>query len=160
MKKSIIVVLAGVALSMFISAATAGPILQMRLVTDTAAGDCDCEDMTVVQKDGDPVKKDVLHVLHKVLIDQTDLKSARVSTDHFGHPEIDIALNENGAKRFAEVTRTNLHKRLAIIIDGQLYSAPMIQSEIPGGRAVIVGDFSKDEAKELVKKLNEAVKSK
>lgn len=131
---------------------------QMRLVTDVAAGDCDCDDMAVAQPNGDTTKKELLHVLHKVLADQTDLKSAALQTDQFGHPQIAINFNEKGTKRFAEVTRNSIGKRLAIIIDGRLYSAPSIRSEIPGGKAVISGSFSEDEAKQLVTKLNGAVK--
>jgi SecD/SecF fusion protein len=85
-------------------------------------------------------------------------KIGGTTTDHFGHQEIAITFNANGAKRFAEVTRDSIGKRLAIVIDGKLYSAPTIRSEIPGGKAVISGNFSKEEAKELVAKMNGALK--
>jgi len=161
MKKLLLAVSAGFSLSMFMAAAAwAGPVLQMRLVTDVAAGDCDCDDMAVVQKNGDTSQKESLHVLHKVWIDQTDLKSAQVETNSFGHPQIAITLNTNGMKHFAEVTRNNIGKRMAIIVDGQLYSAPAIRSEISSGKAMISGNFTSEEAKELATKLNEAVKNK
>jgi preprotein translocase subunit SecD len=56
------------------------------------------------------------------------------------------------------VTRNNIHKRLAIIIEGKLYSAPVILSEISSGNAVISGHFSEKEAKEMVERMNVALK--
>lgn len=141
------------------AAASVGPVLQMRLVTETAAGDCDCDDMAVVQKNDEAGKRELLHVLHKVLIDQTGLESAEVSTDNLGRPQITIRFNANGAKHLAEATRNNINKRMAIIVDGKLYSAPTIKSEISES-AVITGSFSKEEAKDLAAKLNEAAKKK
>jgi len=55
------------------------------------------------------------------------------------------------------MTRRNVGKRLAIIIDGQVYSAPVIRTEISGGKAEISGNFSEQEAKDLAKKMSEAV---
>lgn len=159
MKKLLMAAFSGFAFLMFVSAASAGPILQMRLVTETAAGDCDCDDMAIAQKNDDAGKKELLHVMHKVLIDQTDLESAEVITDNLGHPQITIRFNANGAKHFAEVTRININERLAIIVDGKLYSAPTIRSEISES-AVITGSFSKEEAKDLAAKLNEAARKK
>jgi preprotein translocase subunit SecD len=141
------------------TAAAPGPaIFQMRMVTDVAAGDCDCDDMVVVQKGGETNHAETLHVLHAIVLDQKDLKSAKVGTDNLGRPEIAITFNANGAKRFAEVTRNSVGKRLAIVIDGKLYSAPTIRSEISGGKAVISGNFTKEEAKDLVARMNGALK--
>jgi len=52
------------------------------------------------------------------------------------------------------VTRQNINRRLAIIIDGRACSAPRIRQEIPGGMVQISGDFSEDEARELVHKMS------
>ena len=52
------------------------------------------------------------------------VKSAMVVRGNMGEPQIDFTLNDNGAKRFAEVTRNNIGRQLAIVLDGQLYSAP------------------------------------
>jgi preprotein translocase subunit SecD len=137
------------------AAAQDAATFQMRMVEDVTAGDCDCDDMVVV---GGVGPKETLHVLHGVLLGQNDLKSVKVETDSFGRPEIAITFNANGAKRFAEVTRNNIHKRLAIIIEGKLYSAPVIRSEIASGNAVISGHFSEKEAQEMVERMNAALK--
>jgi SecD/SecF fusion protein len=100
----------------------------------------------------------MLHVQHLVLLDQSALKSATVTTNQpDGSPRIAIAFTDDGKKRFAEVTRQNVGRRLAIVIDGQLYCAPKIMTEIPGGTAEITGGFSQQEAKELAAKITESI---
>jgi SecD/SecF fusion protein len=75
------------------------------------------------------------------------VSSARVSRDQMtGAPEIDFSLNSEGAKIFAEITEENLGKRMAIVLDGEVVSAPTIQSAITGGNGRITGDFSEKEA--------------
>ncbi len=69
-------------------------------------------------------------------------------------PEIQFEMNSDGAKLFAEITREyapkgNRHYQLAIVLDGELYSAPRINSPIEGGRGVITGSFDIREAFEL-----------
>ena len=79
------------------------------------------------------------------------LKEAKVNIDSssFGEPYVSISFNAAGAKLFEEVTAANVKKRLAIILDGTVYSAPVIQERIAGGNAQITGSFSMDEAKDL-----------
>ena len=78
------------------------------------------------------------------------LSEARVSLDsRFSEPYVSIAFNEMGGKRFEEITGANVKKRLAIILDNTVYSAPVIQERIEGGNAQITGSFSMDEAKDL-----------
>ena len=74
-----------------------------------------------------------------------------------GRPQIEILFTDAGGKRFAEVTREGRGRRLAIIIGGQLYSAPQIMSEIAGGRAEISGSFSEQEARDLAARLTESL---
>ncbi len=66
-----------------------------------------------------------------------------------GEPEIEFTLNEKGATRFAEITRDNVGRRLAIVLDHELYSAPRINGEIPSGRGQITGNFSDEDAHQL-----------
>jgi SecD/SecF fusion protein len=114
--------------------------------------------MTVVQPGTDAKPAQTLYVQKKVLLDQTDLKSASVITNQpAGKPWIQITFTDAGAKRFAKVTRQNIGKRLAIIIDGRLYSAPTIKSEIRGGKAEINGNFSGTEAQDLATRINQSV---
>ncbi|MFN7139632.1 MAG: protein translocase subunit SecD, partial [Limisphaerales bacterium] len=66
-----------------------------------------------------------------------------------GRPEIDFTLDSEGALIFGRVTRENVGRQLAIVLDGELYSAPNIQGPIETGRAQITGDFTRQEAWEL-----------
>jgi preprotein translocase subunit SecD len=128
----------------------------MRLALDTPSANT--EPMTLITKNKDNTYSDVLNVQKTVLLNQTALQSAKSSTDALGQAVIEINFTGDGGKRFAEVTRQKMHKRLAIIIDGQLYEAPVIQMEISGGKALISGSFSKQEARELAAKINESLR--
>ncbi|HKZ56218.1 MAG TPA: protein translocase subunit SecD [Thermodesulfovibrionales bacterium] len=78
------------------------------------------------------------------------LSDARVDIDsRFNEPYVSISFNPAGAKIFDEVTGANVKKRLAIILDNVVYSAPVIQERISGGHAQITGRFSLDDAKDL-----------
>jgi len=78
------------------------------------------------------------------------LSDAKVNLDsRFNEPYVSISFNEAGAKLFEEVTGANVKKRLAIILDNTVYSAPVIQERISGGDAQITGNFTLDEAKDL-----------
>lgn len=74
------------------------------------------------------------------------IKSARAVRDSLGRPEIDFDLNPESAAAFAELTRTNIDRRLAFVVDGELYSAPIIRSPIETGYGQITGSFSMNEA--------------
>ena len=69
--------------------------------------------------------------------------------DQFGQTKISLEFNSAGAERFGEVTGKNLGRQLAIVLDGKLYCAPVIQSAITGGSAEISGRFSNEEAKDI-----------
>ncbi|HXX57819.1 MAG TPA: protein translocase subunit SecD [Thermodesulfovibrionales bacterium] len=78
------------------------------------------------------------------------LTEAKVTIDQrFNEPYVGITFNAPGAKLFEDITAANVKKRLAIILDGTVYSAPVIQERIAGGNAQITGRFSMDEAKDL-----------
>lgn len=78
------------------------------------------------------------------------LSEARVNIDQrWNEPYVAISFNPVGAKIFDEVTGRNVKKRLAIILDGTVYSAPVIQERISGGDAQITGRFTMEEAKDL-----------
>ncbi|MDH5769498.1 MAG: protein translocase subunit SecD, partial [Nitrospirota bacterium] len=78
------------------------------------------------------------------------LSEARVNLDsRFNEPYVSVSFNAAGAKIFEEITGANVKKRLAIILDNTIYSAPVIQERISGGNAQITGSFSMDEAKDL-----------
>lgn len=67
----------------------------------------------------------------------------------YNEPYVAITFNSVGARIFQQITRENIKKRLAIVLDDNVYSAPVIQDEIIGGRAQITGSFSTEEARDL-----------
>ena len=69
-------------------------------------------------------------------------------------PQIELTFNNEGAKLFAQITKANVGKQVAIFLDGLPISAPRVNEEITGGKAVITGNFSVDEARTLVGRLN------
>lgn len=69
-------------------------------------------------------------------------------------PQVALEFDNEGTKLFAELTKQNLQKRIAIYLDGVPISAPVVQSEITNGRAVISGGFTVVEAKQLAQRLN------
>lgn len=71
-----------------------------------------------------------------------------------GSPEVSLNFNSEGAKLFEEITARNIGKPLAIFLDGYLISAPTVNDKITGGQAVITGNFTIDQAKMLVTRLN------
>lgn len=94
------------------------------------------------------------------LFEKTDLtgknlKRATVSFDQVtGSPQVNLEFDGDGSDAFAKLTKENIGKRVAIYLDGVPISAPVVQSEITNGQAVISGGFTLDEAKELARRLN------
>ncbi|MBF0622390.1 MAG: protein translocase subunit SecD [Magnetococcales bacterium] len=78
-----------------------------------------------------------------------NLKDARVSYDQYNMPYVAVAFDRKGGSKFARVTGENVKKRMAIVLDGTVYSAPVIQEKIEGGQARITGSFSPEEAHDL-----------
>jgi protein-export membrane protein SecD len=86
-----------------------------------------------------------------------NLKDAYVDfkSQGVGAPQIAIRFDDEGTKLFADITKRNIGKPLAIYIDQQQVTAPTIQNEIVHGQAVITGNFTMQSANDLVKRLNE-----
>lgn len=89
------------------------------------------------------------YLLEEVLLTGEYLEDARVRTDQFGKPYIEFRLNAEGGRIFGRVTGANVNRRLAIVLDKKVYSAPVIRSRIPGGSGIIEGGFSDREAADL-----------
>jgi preprotein translocase subunit SecD len=86
----------------------------------------------------------------KTLMTGEFIKDARVSLgSQFREPYISFELTDVGAKLFEHITSTNVGKRLAIILDNNVYSAPEIRERIPGGRGQITGRFTTEDANDL-----------
>ncbi len=71
-----------------------------------------------------------------------------------GEPKIQLQFNSEGAKKFRDITEKNIGKRVAIYLDNQIVIAPVVQSAILDGKAIISGQFSVENAKILVTQLN------
>lgn len=92
--------------------------------------------------------------LGETLLTGNALKKADVSYDNLGRPQISFELTKEGAQVFAQITRDNIGRQLAITLDGQVQTAPKINSEIPSGSGVITGNYTVEEAKATATLLN------
>ncbi len=85
----------------------------------------------------------------KTLMTGQYITDARVSIDRFGGYLVSLQFDPQGARIFGRITGEYVGRRLAIVLDGVVYSAPIIQEQISGGRAQITGSFTENEAKVL-----------
>lgn len=74
---------------------------------------------------------------------------ARNDYDNFGKPAVSMAMNTEGSRKWALLTKQNIGKSVAIVLDGYVYSAPTVNAEITGGRSQITGNFTPEQAKDL-----------
>lgn len=106
------------------------------------------------QRDMDPVTgrltKTPYLVKSQTLMTGDLLTDAKVEIDsQFNRPYVSIEFDRRGARLFSDITGANVKKRLAIILDDNVYSAPVIQEKIPNGRARITGQFTMNDARDL-----------
>jgi SecD/SecF fusion protein len=87
------------------------------------------------------------------------VKNAMVGFGNLGEPQIEFEMTEDGAKKFAEVTTQNVGHRMAVVLDGQLYSAPNINSAIENGNVMISGSFTREAAQGLANVLQNPLKA-
>lgn len=76
----------------------------------------------------------------------TDAKS---DFDQNGKPSVSMSMNSDGARRWALLTKRNINKSIAIVLDNYVYSAPNVSNEITGGNSQITGHFTQEQAKDL-----------
>jgi len=86
---------------------------------------------------------------NKVELTGDMLTNARVNFDQFNLPYVSITFNSEGGRIFGKLTSENVGKRMAIVLDGSVYSAPVIRQAITGGSAMIEGSFTSEEARDL-----------
>ncbi len=79
---------------------------------------------------------------------------AKDDFDQYGKPCVNMSMNTDGARRWAQLTKQNIGKCIAIVLDGYVYSAPVVQNEITGGSSIITGNFTPDQTKDLANVLN------
>jgi len=102
--------------------------------------------------DKQKVERKTPYVVQKrSLLSGAELTRAEVQADPNspGNWQVAIEFTPTGTRIFGEVTEQNVGKHLAIILDGNVYSAPRMNERIPGGRAVITGQFTVDDARDL-----------
>jgi preprotein translocase subunit SecD len=90
-----------------------------------------------------------LFYLHdEVLISNADIDTAFISKWN-NRPVVELLFTEDGREQFAQLTEENIHRRVGMLVDGQLVSAPIINAPIPQGRAIIDGNFSEQEVRRV-----------
>ncbi len=134
-------------------------LLEFKLVDDTddvnaaLKGDVPAgkEILYQVQQDPESGKTSKVPLLLKkrTLLTGAYLTNARVDFDQFNVPFVSISFDKKGARIFERITGENVNKRLAIVLDNTVASAPVIQEKIAGGQARITGNFTLEEAKDL-----------
>jgi preprotein translocase subunit SecD len=84
-----------------------------------------------------------------VLLTGDTIRTAEVRISDAGEPYVSVEFDRTGTAIFADVTEKNVGKRLAIVLDGSVHSAPVIRERIPSGQAQITGGFTAEEARDL-----------
>jgi preprotein translocase subunit SecD len=104
----------------------------------------------IENKETGVITKEPFLLKKRTVLTGETLTGAEVRFDSdFNEPYVSLNFNSVGAMIFQQVTRENIKKRLAIVLDDNVYSAPVIQDEIVGGRAQITGRFTSEEARDL-----------
>lgn len=112
------------------------------------AGDEILYNTTVDIKTGSKIKQPYL-LKKRTSLTGKYITDARVSFGQYNEPYVAMSFDNKGARIFERITGENVGKRLAIVLDNNVYSAPVINDKISGGRAQITGRFSMDDAKDL-----------
>jgi preprotein translocase subunit SecD len=103
-----------------------------------------------VDRNSGSVSRNPILLFRRTLLTGDHIKTARVSFDNrSGAPYVSLSFDSIGAKIFDRITSENVKRRLAIVLDNTVYSAPVIQERISGGEAQITGSFTTDEASDL-----------
>jgi preprotein translocase subunit SecD len=94
-----------------------------------------------------------IYVAPEPALTEADMASARPAQDSLGRPCVDVAMTDAGAAKLKELTRNNIGNKLAIFVDGELMTAPTIQSVV-SQRAQISGHFTPERARQIADSLN------
>ena len=89
----------------------------------------------------------------------SSISRAMAQRDNMGRPDIEFTLNAKGAEKFAEVTREHVNQRMAIVLDGDVRSAPRIEEPIETGSGRITGQFTYEEALDLANVLENPLRA-
>lgn len=81
------------------------------------------------------------------------ITDAKDQFDQFGRPEVSMSMNSDGARQWANITKANIGKAVAVVLDGLVYTSPRINQEIDGGQSQISGSFTIEDTKDLANTL-------
>ena len=118
-------------------------ILQFRLVNDTK-NDNNTE---FIMKNSD----EKLFIDNEILLNLAEVKNISKIKNNFGLYSIEIIFNKTGKIKFEQITKNNIEKRLGLILDNELLSAPIIRSKIISGK-VSFGNYTVEELESILKK--------
>ncbi len=113
-------------------------------------------------KPADGVQQKNIYELHALKITTADgraplegdvITDAKDQFDQFGRPEVSMSMNADGARQWANLTKTNIGKAIAVVLDGLVYTSPRIKQEIDGGQSSISGSFTIEDTKDLANTL-------
>ena len=113
-------------------------------------------------KPADHVNSKNIYELHALRVTSADgraplegdvVTDAEDKFDNFGKPEVSMSMNSEGAREWAQLTKANIGKAIAIVLDGVVYSAPRVNGEITGGQSSISGNFTIEDTKDLANTL-------
>ncbi|HEU4742003.1 MAG TPA: protein translocase subunit SecD [Meiothermus sp.] len=130
-------------------------VLEFRILNENAQGltvaDINQQKRANPNLDTKPLEQQLFKQsdLGPVLLTGKDLSNAQATFDQFGRPQVSLTFTGEGAKKFEEITRQNINRRLAVVLDGKVFTAPNIRSAISGGQAVIEGLSGLEEASEI-----------
>ncbi|MBR6714292.1 MAG: protein translocase subunit SecDF, partial [Bacteroidaceae bacterium] len=85
----------------------------------------------------------------KAPLEGNAITDAKADFDQYGKPEVSMSMNNDGARVWANLTKNNIGKAVAIVLDGVVYSAPNVMNEINGGNSQITGNFTTEDTKDL-----------
>lgn len=133
----------------------AGSVFQIRLVKDQPSQDT--EQLPMKSPDGQSI---TLPVERKPVFDAAGVASAVVVKDEStGQPVLQVRLTSVGSRQITEITRQNIHNRLAVVIDGVLYEAPVIQAEISTDFLPVRDNLTPQLADALARKINAEIRT-
>lgn len=129
-----------------------GDLIDLSLIPENA------EVLGYYKKDAYGLDERIMYVVvsKDSILDGSHLKSAAVSSDEYGQPEVALVLDGTGTDIFAEYTASHQREHVAIVSDNKIKSNGAIQKPIPNGQVAISGGFTLDEAQDLVKTLQSA----
>ena len=113
-------------------------------------------------KPADHINSKNIYELHALRVTSADgraplegdvITDAEDKFDNFGKPEVSMSMNSEGAREWAQLTKANIGKAIAIVLDGVVYSAPQVHGEITGGQSSISGNFTIEDTKDLANTL-------